>query len=96
MEPQHANGRLLALEDHMSLHSKTTKALAIITCTVGLGLAAGFLGITVTPKARASQSQWASDPQLGDYEEAQRELEQHLDQRLHLHLAQALQSAAQH
>ena len=77
----------------MSLRSKTAKAIAIITCTLGLGLVAGFLGITVTPQARASQSQWASDPNIGDYEAAQSALDEHLNQRLHLHLAQALHSA---
>ena len=77
----------------MSIRNKTGKVIAIVACTLSLGLVAGFLGVTITPQARASQNQWASDPQIGDYEAAQHELDAHLNQRLHLHLAQALQSA---
>jgi hypothetical protein len=56
-------------------------------------MAAGLLGIGLTPQARANTIYASADPMVGDYQVAQQELEQHLEQRLKLHLARMARNA---
>ena len=71
----------------MTTRNRTSKLAALIVCGLCLGLTAGLLGIGYTPRAQATTAGRASDPRIGDYEAAQRELDEHLQQRIQLHLA---------
>ncbi|MBN2358449.1 MAG: hypothetical protein JXR83_03290 [Deltaproteobacteria bacterium] len=74
------------IKSHKMLSTIVAIAIAASAVAVGLGVAAGS-------RANAQPAAIAVDPRIGDYERAQRDLEQHLDQRLRLHLAQASQAA---
>lgn len=67
----------------------TVVAVAICICTLAVGLS-----VFVSTRAIAQTVDVAFDPRIGDYDKAQRDLEQHLDQRLRLHLSRSLQRAA--
>ncbi|MFH1809074.1 MAG: hypothetical protein ABIJ09_10040 [Pseudomonadota bacterium] len=71
----------------MTTRTRTSKLAALIVCGLCLGLTAGLLGIGLTPKAQATTTGHYTDPRIGNYEAAQRELDEHLQQRIQLHLA---------
>lgn len=75
--------------------SKFKTLAAIVVCCLGLGLTAGLMGVGLTPQAQAYEAIAVNNPRIGDYERAQIELEEHLQQRLQLHLARALKQAEQ-
>ncbi len=78
----------------MTTRTRTGKLAALLACSICLGVTAALLGIGFTPQAQATSSGMASDPRIGDYSAAQLELEQHLEQRLKLHLARAAKLAS--
>jgi hypothetical protein len=66
----------------------TVVAVAICISAIAVGV-----GVFVSSRAMAQTVDVAFDPRIGDYAKAQRDLEQHLDQRLRLHLSRSLQRA---
>jgi len=78
----------------MKQQSSIKTLATIVVCCAGLGLGAGLVGAGMTPSDQVAPAAAAvTDPLVGDYAEAQRALDQHLDQRLHLHLARAARLA---
>jgi len=71
-------------------HRLVSTLVAIAFC---IGALAVGVGVFMSTRAMANTVDVAFDPRIGDYAKAQRDIEQHLDQRLRLHLARAARHA---